>query len=103
MGAIARHCEIEDAAVRAALAGEDMLLICASPDKIRRGYEGLLAAAKNGMVSEQRIKESLERIARTKTIMDSPLPLDLDHLQSLADEILKLNSKLNYTYGGTVK
>jgi len=103
MGAIARHCEIEDAAVRAMMAGEDMLLICASPDKIRRGYEGLLAAARNGMVSEQRIKESLERIARTKTIMESPLPLDLDHLQSLADEILKLNSKLNYTYGGTVK
>src|ERR687891_1987204 len=44
MGAIARHCEIEDAAVRACLAGEDMLLICASPDIIRRGYHGLLEA-----------------------------------------------------------
>src|SRR6185369_1133524 len=59
MGAIARHCEIEDAAVRAALAGEDMLLICASPEKIRRGYYGLLEAAKNGRLSEQRIKQSL--------------------------------------------
>ena len=38
MGAIARHCEIEDAVVRAFNAGEDMLLICADPDKIRRGY-----------------------------------------------------------------
>ena len=63
------------------MAGEDMLLICASPDKIRRGYEGLLAAAKNGIVSEQRIKQSLERIARTKTIMEPPLPLDLDRFQ----------------------
>src|SRR5215468_7742290 len=36
MGAIARHYEIEDAVVRAFLAGEDMLLICADPDKIRR-------------------------------------------------------------------
>jgi beta-N-acetylhexosaminidase len=103
MGAISRHCEIEDAAVRAMMAGEDMLLICASPDKIRRGYEGLLAAAKNGFISEQRFKESLERIARTKTIMEPPLPLDLDRFQSLANEILKLNSKLNYTYGGTIK
>ena len=103
MGAISRHCEIEDAAVRAMMAGEDMLLICANPDKIRRGYEGLLAAARNGIVSEQRIKESLERIARTKTIMEPPLPLDLDRFQSLANEILKLNSKLNYTYGGTIK
>ena len=103
MGAISRHCEIEDAAVRAMMAGEDMLLICASPDKIRRGYEGLLAAAKNGMISELRLKQSLERIARTKTIMEPPLPLDLDRFQFLADEILKLNAKLNYVYGGTVK
>jgi beta-N-acetylhexosaminidase len=103
MGAIARHCEIEDAAVRAALAGEDMLLICASPDKIRRGYHGLLEAAKNGRLTHERIKESLDRIARTKTIMEPPLPLDLARFQQLADEILKLNSKLNYTYGGTIK
>lgn len=103
MGAISRHCEIEDAAVRAALAGEDMLLICASSEKIRRGYHGLLDAAKSGKLNEKRIKESLDRIARTKTIMEPPLPLDLARFQQLSDEILKLNSKLNYTYGGTIK
>jgi beta-N-acetylhexosaminidase len=103
MGAISRHCEIEDAVVRAALAGEDMCLICATPDTIKRGYDGLLAAAKNGALPEARIKQSLERIARTKTIMEPPLPLNLDHFKSLSDEILKLNSKLNYTYGGTLK
>src|SRR5215510_13615723 len=62
MGAISRHYEIEDAAVRGALAGEDMLLICASPDQIHRGYHGLLEAAKNGRLPHTRIKESLERI-----------------------------------------
>ena len=103
MGAIARHCEIEDAAVRATLAGEDMCLICATPETIKRGYDGLLAAAKSGALPEARIKQSLERIARTKTIMEPPLPLNLDRFKSLSDEILKLNSKLNYTYGGTVK
>jgi len=103
MGAIARHCEIEDAAVRASLAGEDMLLICASPDKIRRGYHGLLEAAKRGTLSKERIDASLERIAKTKTIIQPPYPLDLERFQILADEILKLNSKLNYTYGGTIK
>jgi beta-N-acetylhexosaminidase len=103
MGAIARHCEIEDAAVRAMKAGEDMLLICASPDKIRRGYQGLLAAATDGQVSQTRIKESLDRIAITKTIVEKPLPLDLERFQQLSDEVLRLNSKLNYVYGGTVK
>jgi beta-N-acetylhexosaminidase len=103
MGAIARHCEIEDATVRAALAGEDMLLICATPEKIRRGYQGLLAAAKTGRLSAQRIQQSLERIARTKTIMEPPLPLDMDRFKELADQITKLNAKLNYTYGGVIK
>jgi len=103
MGAIARHCEIEDAVVRASLAGEDMLLICASPEKIRGGYEGLLAAAKSGRLPQERIQESLERIARTKTIMEPPLPLDLERFEMLSDETIKLNAKLNYTYGGVVK
>jgi len=103
MGAIARHCEIEDAAVRAAKAGEDMLLICASPDKIRRGYQGLLEAAKNGQLSQTHIRQTLDRIARTKTIVEPPPPLDLDRFQQLSDEVARLNSKLNYVYGGTVK
>ena len=103
MGAIARHCKIEDAAVRASLAGEDMLLICATPEKIRGGYHGLLEAAKRGTLSKERIAESLERIAKTKSIIAPPYPLDLERFHVLADEILKLNSKLNYTYGGTIK
>ncbi len=103
MGAISRHCEIEDAAARAFMAGEDMLLICASPDKIRRGYRGLLESAKNGRIPPDRIRQSLDRIARTKTIMEPPLPLDLQRFQVLSEEINKLNSKLNYVYGGVVK
>ena len=103
MGAIARHCEIEDAVVRAMKAGEDMLLICASPEKIRRGYQGLLAAAKNGRIPEARMKQSLDRIARTKAIVQPPLPLDLERFQQLSDEVLQLNAKLNYVYGGAVK
>ena len=82
MGAIARHCEIEDAAVRAALAGEDMLLICATPEKIRRGYTACSRPRRNGRLSQERIKQSLQRIARTKTIVEPPLPLDLDHFQA---------------------
>jgi beta-N-acetylhexosaminidase len=103
MGAISRHCEIEDAVVRAALAGEDMMLICASPDKILRGYHGLLEAARRETLTKERIAESLDRIGKIKTIIQPPYPLDLQRFQVLADEILKLNSKLNYTYGGTIK
>ena len=103
MGAISRHYEIEDAVVRAFKAGEDMLLICADPDKVRRGYRALLSAAQENRISAERIHASLKRIAATKAIAAPPLPLNLERFQSLSDEINELNSKLNYTYGGTVK
>lgn len=103
MGAIARHCEIEDAVVRASLAGEDMMLICASPEKIRRGFHGLLEGAKTGRITQSGIRESLQRIARIKTIMEPPMLFDPARFHELADEIIKLNAKLNYTYGGVVK
>ena len=80
-----------------------MLLICASPDKIRRGYEALLEAANKGRLPEKRIRESLQRIGRTKAIVEPPLPLDLERLKFLSDSIQQLNSKLNYVYGGTIK
>ena len=102
MGAISKHCDIEAAVVRAFLAGQDMMLICAHPDVIRRGYHALLRTAQSGKLSEERIGESLTRIAVLKEIVKEPPPLDLKYFQELSDEIKQLNEKLNYTYGGTV-
>lgn len=102
MGAISRHCDIEAAAIRAFLAGEDMMLICARPDVIRRGYHALLKTAQAGKLPEGRIGESLKRIAAFKEIVKEPLPLDLKRFQALSAETRQLNEKLNYTYGGTV-
>ncbi len=102
MGAIARHCEIEAAVVRAFLAGEDMLLICAHPDQIRRGYEGLLGVARQGKLPKDRVRGSLKRIAGLKAIVKEPVPLDVGRFQALSEEITQLNAKLNYRYGGSV-
>jgi beta-N-acetylhexosaminidase len=102
MGAIANHCEIEAAVVRAFLAGEDMLLICAHPEIIRRGYNSLLAVAKNGKLPKDRVRSSLRRIAAMKSIVKEPLPFDEDKLKGLSDETARLNEKLNYKYGGTI-
>src|SRR6185436_15316331 len=100
MGAIAKHCEIEDAAVRAFTAGEDMLLICATPEIIRRGYNALLEAAREGKISEKRIQASLRRISATKTLAQPPTPLEMDKLKQLGDEINELNDTLEYRYPG---
>lgn len=100
MGAIAKHTEIEDASVRAFLAGEDMLLICATPETIRRGYRALLKAAREGSVSEKRIQASLKRVAATKALVKPPPPLDMEKYGRLAEEIRHLNATLEYRYPG---
>jgi beta-N-acetylhexosaminidase len=100
MGAIAKTFEIEDAAVKAFLAGEDMLLICSTPETIRRGYRALLAAARAGTVSEKRIQVSLKRVAATKALVKPPPPLDIEKYDRLANEIRELNETLEYRYPG---
>jgi beta-N-acetylhexosaminidase len=102
MGAISKHCEIEQATVRAFQAGQDMLLICSRPDIIRRGYQALLAAARTGEISEQRIHATLERIRSFKALIQPALPFDQERFRELSEEIGELNRKLNYTYGGTI-
>jgi len=100
MGAIARHYEIEEAALRAVLAGEDMLLVCAKPEMIRRAYAALLKAAREGELSRERIELSLRRIAAFKAMTSPPLPFDPKRFQELSMKVAELNRKLNYVYGG---
>jgi len=102
MGAIAKHCEIEAAVVRAFLAGDDMMLICARPDIIRRGYHSLLGVARNGKLPKDRVRGSLKRIAALKSIVKPPPPFDSARFKALSAETAILNEKLNYKYGGTL-
>jgi beta-N-acetylhexosaminidase len=102
MGAIARHYEIEETVRLAIEAGEDMMLICARPDLIRRGYDSLLQAARDRIISEERIDASLRRIMAYKSLAQAPLPFDRARLDELSAEIAALNHKLNYTYGGKI-
>ncbi len=102
MGAISKYCEIEQATVRAFLAGQDMLLICSRPDIIRRGYNALLEAARSGEISGERIRISLERISNFKSQVQPPLPFRMERFREISDEVGELNRKLSYTYGGTI-
>ncbi|HEX8558244.1 MAG TPA: glycoside hydrolase family 3 N-terminal domain-containing protein [Pyrinomonadaceae bacterium] len=102
MGAIAKHCEIEEAALRAVLAGEDMILVCARPDLIRRAYRALLEAARRGELTRGRLQASLRRIAATKALAKPPLAFDAKRFQELSAEVAELNRKLNYVYGGKI-
>ena len=77
-----------------------MLLICATPETIRRGYRALLEAARDKRISERRIQGSLKRIAATKTLAQEPLALDMERYEKLAQEIRVLNKRLDYVYPG---
>jgi beta-N-acetylhexosaminidase len=100
MGAILTNYGIGEACKKAILAGEDMLSICAGTDAIREGYAAISNAVESGEITEERIDESLKRIAFVKSHLSEPLPFDVSRLQSLSEEIAELNKKLNYNYGG---
>jgi beta-N-acetylhexosaminidase len=102
MGAIAKHCEIEAAVVRAFLAGNDMMLICAHPETIRRGYHSLLGMAGNGKLPKERLRGSLKRIAALKLITKPPPAFDEEKFKALSEETATLNANLNYRYGGSI-
>lgn len=100
MGAITKHCPIEDAAKAAFEAGEDMILICSNVESVRKSYQAMLSAFRNNEFSIERLNESLLRIAEVKLLLKPPLPFDSDRLQQLSNDIAGLNENLNYSYGG---
>lgn len=87
MGAILKNYRIGEACQMAIAAGVDMLAICANADSIREGFYAVLESFKEGKISESRINESLERIARVKSLIEAPLPFDSERLQFLSETI----------------
>ena len=63
MSAITEYYSADQAAVMALKAGVDMILM---PENFETAYEGVLAAVREGTISEERINESLKRIYRVK-------------------------------------
>ena len=63
MSAVSDYFGADEAAVKAIQAGADMILM---PEDLDKAYNGVLAAVKDGKISEERINKSLERIYRVK-------------------------------------
>lgn len=63
MAAITDYYTADEAAVKAILAGADMILM---PEDFELAYNGVLEAVNNGTITEERINESLRRIYRVK-------------------------------------
>ncbi|MDG0793313.1 beta-N-acetylhexosaminidase [Cohnella ginsengisoli] len=67
MGAIAKHYDLADAAVKSVSAGSDILLVAHGYDVERKVYKALLNAVKGGKLTEARIDESVTRILTLKS------------------------------------
>lgn len=63
MKAISEYYGADEAAIMALKAGCDMLLM---PEDYEKAYSGVLQAVKDGVISEERIDDSLRRIYRVK-------------------------------------
>jgi beta-N-acetylhexosaminidase len=72
MHAIIDHFGIEDAAVRAVLAGCDVLLICKDRDREVAAFTAIEQAVASRIISIERLDQSAARIARVKQRMVTP-------------------------------
>lgn len=66
MGAIENNYSIGDAAVKSLLSGSDILLVCHGHNKQMEAIQAVKAAVNEGLISEERLDESVYRILRLK-------------------------------------
>jgi beta-N-acetylhexosaminidase len=95
MGAIVKNYGIGEACQMAIEAGVDMLAICAGVDSIYEGFHAISSAVESGKITEERLDESLNRIAAVKSRLHKPLPLDLARIDTLSQRVAELNARLN--------
>ncbi len=66
MGAVSKHYDFVEMGIMTIKAGSDIALVCHEPEHIKKVYQGLLKAAKNGEITEKRLDESCLRIIKVK-------------------------------------
>jgi beta-N-acetylhexosaminidase len=75
MGGVLTQVSIEEAAVKAVLAGTDIIEICRDPSLILRAYEALLSEAERSAAFRRRIESSFRRITESKDrLLDARMP-----------------------------
>lgn len=66
MHAIIDHDGIGEAAVRSFVAGCDVLLICKDQDRVMAAMQAMERAVQDGRITQERLEQSLGRVARLK-------------------------------------
>jgi beta-N-acetylhexosaminidase len=71
MGAVSKYGEFRNLGVQAVQAGADIALVCHEYAHETDVYLGILEAAEKGIISEERINESVKRIVKMKLLHKS--------------------------------
>jgi beta-glucosidase-like glycosyl hydrolase len=77
------------------IAGNDMLAICAKEEAIRDGFNAVSKAIADGEIAESRIDDSLRRIASLKSKLSAPVDFNIERLNEISEQMLKLSARLN--------
>jgi beta-N-acetylhexosaminidase len=92
MGAIVKNYDIGDASVKSINAGSDIVLVCHGYDNGIAAIDALKKAVQNGIISEDRINESVYRILKlkhryrlTNSIIDS---IDIEKINNRISQVL---------------
>ena len=67
MGAVTQTCSVGEAAVRAAAAGHDLLLVCHTAPAQRAAATALVDACRDGTLPTRELQASVERVRRLRT------------------------------------
>lgn len=94
MGAITNTWTVGEACVLAVNAGCDVLLICHGSDNLTAARDALLAAVEEGLISQERLDESVYRILSLKyrySLSNQPTPLpDTEAMNARIDALWAL-------------
>jgi len=76
MGAIVKHYPVQEACIKATLAGHDILLICSSYQLQKQAFQTLVKAYLNSQLPVEELEASIERIQNLKKFCSRKTPLD---------------------------
>jgi beta-N-acetylhexosaminidase len=98
MGAIASSFDFGDACIRAIEAGEDMILVCQTADRVREAFEALVKASVDNRITPNRRKRCLDRIAKVKAELSTPLQYSESALARVQEKVLALSAQVSRAF-----
>ncbi len=100
MAGAAVSADIGERAIRAFLAGNDMIMLAGPFINQRRAYKSMVYAVNDGRISEERLTESVIRILETKNLMkagrvdEQKAAIAQRKLEGLSREVMQRNFKI---------